>query len=1005
MTRLLRGLGALLVLIGGLVGLPVALATLGGPPWPADWGTFGRGLLRPDDGTILVGLITAVGWLAWAVFAFSVAVEAAALRRGRRPARRLPGFGGAQRLAASLLIAVVAVTGGPHPVAAEPPPLAPIPVTPAPPEAPAQTPSEDRTDPPAAERNHDAQTPAGQALLRHRVQPGDDLWSLAERYYDDGRAWRRIAAANPDLLTGGPDRLQVGWNLIIPGGQEASSRTDTVTVRRGDTLSAIAHRELGEASRWTELFAANRAVLGDPDELAVGIELVLPGTSDRRPAEAESGQRPAERSSQDGPAGGAAQNQPPEERWRPSVDQAARSGSERPIPRPAPAATAGTASQPAPATPAPAGEPGGSVVASPEAPVLAGVAGLSGLLAAGLITGLALRRRIQLQTRPVGRRIAGAEPDQARLETALGQRQEPLTLHTLDLALRAIALHCLDSPAAVPPLQFAAIGPETLELIMANPVPDAPLGFRVAGRSWWLDRDEVGYLETIPGIDRAVRPYPAMVGLGEDDRGRPVLANLEELGQLALDGDAADAEAVLAAMAVELSFSPWSDEMILTLVGGSGAWADALGKHNVSVADDVDALLDRLAERAARQRDHHSSGPAGRHRVDPDLADPWAPEVVLVAGELTAAQAERLALLLSGEPRPTMAAVGRSLTGTIWRLALGLDPAELSPLRWSLRPQRLDPPVHDAVVGLVAVTGTDQTEPAPWWDGDDPPGPPPDNVTPLGRRSSGWGPRPTEDGSDQTMRPDRGHEPGDRSAHPVLRLLGPIDLLGAAGPVPPRAARQCLEYCGWLLEHPGTTAQAMGNALVVAEGTRRSNMSRLRSWLGEGPDGQPYLPDAYSGRIMLHPSVSSDWHRLQIITAAGVNRTSDDGLRAALSLVRGAPLADAAPGQWHWAEELRIDMISVIRDIGVELAGRALEAGDVDLARWAAARALVAAPGDELLTACRIRTEHRAGNVPETERLTLQLAVQARTLGVDLDPATVELLQQVVEGQVRARMA
>lgn len=155
---------------------------------------------------------------------------------------------------------------------------------------------------------------------------------------------------------------------------------------------------------------------------------------------------------------------------------------------------------------------------------------------------------------------------------------------------------------------------------------------------------------------------------------------------------------------------------------------------------------------------------------------------------------------------------------------------------------------------------------------------------------------------------------------------------------------------------------------------------------------------------MLHPSVSSDWHRLQIITAAGVNWTSDDGLRAAPAGPRRTA-ADAAPGQWHWAEELRIDMISVIRDIGVELAGRALEAGDVDLARWAAARALVAAPGDELLTACRIRTEHRAGNVPETERLTLQLAVQARTLGVDLDPATVELLQQVMEGQVRARMA
>jgi len=240
---------------------------------------------------------------------------------------------------------------------------------------------------------------------------------------------------------------------------------------------------------------------------------------------------------------------------------------------------------------------------------------------------------------------------------------------------------------------------------------------------------------------------------------------------------------------------------------------------------------------------------------------------------------------------------------------------------------------------------------------------------------------------------------------PVLQLLGPVELLGAAGVVPPRASKQCLEYCGWLLEHPGTTAQAMSAALAVAEGTRRSNMSRLRTWLGESEDGSAYLPDAYTGYISLHPAVSSDWQLMQILTAAGINRASDESLYAALQLVRGAPLADAAPGQWHWAEELRTDMISCVRDIGVELTDRALDGGDLDLARWAAARALAAAPADELLVAARIRTEHQAGNIPETERLALQLASQARNLGVDLDPATVTLLQRVMEGRVRARMA
>ena len=51
------------------------------------------------------------------------------------------------------------------------------------------------------------------------------------------------------------------------------------------------------------------------------------------------------------------------------------------------------------------------------------------------------------------------------------------------------------------------------------------------------------------------------------------------------------------------------------------------------------------------------------------------------------------------------------------------------------------------------------------------------------------------------------------------------------------------------------------------------------------------------------------------------------------------------------------------------------------------------------------RTEHLAGNAAETERLSLQLAQQARALGVDLDADTVDLIQEVMEGRVRARLA
>jgi hypothetical protein len=445
--------------------------------------------------------------------------------------------------------------------------------------------------------------------------------------------------------------------------------------------------------------------------------------------------------------------------------------------------------------------------------------------------------------------------------------------------------------------------------------------------------------------------------------------------------------------------------MTLTLLGDDQHLPEALGKHTVRRAADPEALLARLERRAADQRRHQPHEVLGQHRLDPDLADPWAPEIVLGSAALTPAQRRRLEHVVCAAPRVTTAAVLLGDQGSAWSLRLGAGPGEaavLQPVGLELTPQALAAPETATVLQLVEATGRTDTTPAPWWADTDDPDPPPGNVTYLGRRFGGWA-ADAEEG-DEVAQTVAGSG-WDAVAHPTLMLLGPVELLGATGPVPPRASKQCLEYCAWLLEFPGRTAHAMASALAVAEGTRRSNMSRLRSWLGDSENGEAYLPDAYTGRIALHPAVSSDWQRLQILTATGVNRASTDALRAALQLVRGAPLADAAPGQWHWAEELRTDMISCVRDTGVELARRAIEDGDLDLARWAAARALAAAPGDELLVATRIRTEHLGGNPAETERLTLQLAAQARRLGVDLDPATVALLQEVMEGHVRARLA
>jgi nucleoid-associated protein YgaU len=47
-------------------------------------------------------------------------------------------------------------------------------------------------------------------------------------------------------------------------------------VASGETLSTIAKRYYGSASRWTEILEANKATLRDPAALKVGMKLKIP---------------------------------------------------------------------------------------------------------------------------------------------------------------------------------------------------------------------------------------------------------------------------------------------------------------------------------------------------------------------------------------------------------------------------------------------------------------------------------------------------------------------------------------------------------------------------------------------------------------------------------------------------------------------------------------------------------------------------------------------------------
>ncbi|HEX5334239.1 MAG TPA: bacterial transcriptional activator domain-containing protein, partial [Propionicimonas sp.] len=647
-----------------------------------------------------------------------------------------------------------------------------------------------------------------------------------------------------------------------------------------------------------------------------------------------------------------------------------------------------TTRSPAPSQPTVTASAQPTTPAEEPAPPLAPLLGTLGTLAAAAIIGaFETRRFLRLRQRPVGRRLISPDEQASRLGVAMGSRQQPDRLVALDAALRAVGQHCYAAQVPLPELERIEVDDVGIMLHWVTPPGTPPDGFDAAvdGKSWSISLEET----VLVGGDHPC-PYPAVVSLGSSPDGRLVLVDAERSRVLGIAaGERELGRSTMASMGVELGCAPWAQEVQLVVCGDGAELVRLAGGDRVRQQARIEDAAAQVHLLAARRRAALSSESLAALRVDPDRADAVAPVVFLLLDDVPTEVADELDELLEG-PALGIAVILATGAASPAQWTVTGDPyapiGRLAGAPGTLQAHAIPEATRNGVATLFRAADDPATTQAPWWSGEDA------NVRALPHIAG------------------RGEEAVDvvrlvPAGHPRVLLIGPTDLLGATGPEPTRSRQHLIEFCAWLLEHPDSSPTAMAAGLQVAEGTRRSNLSRLRNWLGDDPEGRPYLPDAYSGRIMLNGAVTSDWHEVQLLLAPGVDRVGDATLLTALEQVRGAPLADAAPGQWHWAEELRTDISSALRDAGVVLAYRALARGDIDLARWAAARGLVVAPEDEQLLCARIRTEHRAGNRADVERLVSQVTRQARILGVDLLPETVEVCQQVIEGRLRAREA
>jgi len=119
--------------------------------------------------------------------------------------------------------------------------------------------------------------------VEHTVAEGEHLWKIAQRYYNDGYKWVKIAQANN---LSNPNFIYPGQKLTIPkievpetleGQIEALGgkiEGDEYTVQKGDDLCKIAIRAYGDCTKGWEIARVNH--LANPHLIHPGNVLKIP---------------------------------------------------------------------------------------------------------------------------------------------------------------------------------------------------------------------------------------------------------------------------------------------------------------------------------------------------------------------------------------------------------------------------------------------------------------------------------------------------------------------------------------------------------------------------------------------------------------------------------------------------------------------------------------------------------------------------------------------------------
>ena len=1033
MTRaatIARGLGALAWLLIVLVAIPLALITLGGNPLPSSIPTgqeITSALTSADDGTVLIAAAVIIAWIGWASFAIPLLLQlACSLTRIRAP--RLPGLSFQQQRAhvtVAALAAMISIGGASAATAA--------------PAAPAQAHSAAapsvaaQSAPVAVQQSSTSERPSSTGdeskASTHTVAAGETLWHIADEELGEGSKYDELVEASRSTTQPGgqrlsdPDLIQPGWKITVPA--QASSASDDAPER---TAPSQATESGSDTTSDSPKAAAPATPKSDPTP-STATPSTAPSTDATSTPAPEKGQADD------------AQGAPLPSATSPQAS------SPPPAAREAGSPTPTSSSPPTTSTPAPAASSahddsnlGGYLV----------MGGISTLLLAGLTVLFNRKRARQTQRRAAGRRVALPTGRAAVTEAQARAHADPVTADELNRAARTLAAYYADQDQPLPALRAARLTPGMLELYLIDDDADLPEPFTRDDDDpavWLLDRTDLDDAILTPeDADKYPAPWPALVTLGQDDDRGALLVNLEELGSLALHGPSPLNQEVLSALVVELLTGAWTDDSRVTLCGVMPELVDALGSDRVSYSDDLDRVLTGLEYSAKIHRDvltdaDIDSGDQARI-VDAGDGD-WTPQVLILGGDVTAQQTARLDKLVATRPRVAIASITTDDQVGQWSLTVAYTEhsttATLSgdAITLELTPQRIPTAQYEDLLD-IARTAHEPDVPGPsWTDGiapsdpiviDDIPAPEdpativlddlvdaetvpdlPDVETET--TDAAAEPKTDEVATDdepETAAELETDEPtNDADIHvlpgpdqPRVRLLGPIDIIGAAGPRPSAPIR-CTEVVAYLALHPGGNSSAFTDAIFPGErptdvGAKRNQyMRNSRAWLGTNSSGRPWVGMVPEIGYALDPSTEVDWWRFQRLIGDAIGTTSTDNLTSALRLVDGQPMSYPDEHRYNWADTDKTEIIAAVVDVSHELATRAISNGDPRTATWATLKGLDADPTNEALWRLRITAAHQTGDPDQAQAAITACRNTLDNLG-DLDTPTHDLINNVL---------